>query len=99
MRMGISLIEVYVEAGDVIFAPLVACESVDIEGPGFDVFTTGDVGIVGANFQIDLLVSVGKSVHLITASSEDDVDYCAAIRLLAFLLQFRIGVDDSALLE
>ena len=46
-------------------------------------------------FQINCLIAESQTVHLVTASSEDDIDNGSAIRLLPFTLHFLIRVDYS----
>lgn len=93
--MRIFLIEVNIESNDVVFAPFVAGESVNILCSILDVFTAGYVRVVRAMFPINCLISECQLVHPVAASSEDDVDNGAAVRLLAFPLHLLIRVGDS----
>ena len=95
MNMRIFLIEVDIETDYIVFAPLVAGESVNILCPILDVFTAGDVRIVRSMLQINCLTSECQLVHSVATSSEDDVDNGAAVRLLAFPFHLIIRVGNS----
>ena len=42
MDVRIFLVHMDIETNDILFAPFITCESVNVFGPIFDVFTSGD---------------------------------------------------------
>ena len=50
-------------------------------------------------FQINCLVAEGQTVHLLPASSENDVDHSTAVALLAFAFKFRIRILDTSFFQ
>ena len=46
-------------------------------------------------FQINCLIAESQTVHLLPASSEDDVDNSTAVALLTFAFKFHIRVLDA----
>ena len=50
-------------------------------------------------FQINCLIAESQTVHLLPASSEDDVDNNTAVALLAFAFKFRIRILDTSFFQ
>ena len=93
--MRILFIEMDIESGDVLLAPFVTCEFVNILCPLLDVRASRNMGIVCSMCQINFLIAEGQTVHLLPTSSKDDVYNSASIRLLSLAFQFLIGIYDA----
>ena len=91
MHMGVGLVQVYNEGGDVLLTVSVTYEVVHVLGPLFNITTALQVGVIGILAHLHLLVTECQFQHPVAAASKDEVDH----RPEAWLSQPLVGVIDA----
>ena len=69
-----GLVEVHVEADDVLRSPAVACPMVCVHSPVLDALLQPDIGIASLDGEIDILTAKGEMCQHVMVAADDDAD-------------------------
>ena len=93
MNVGILLVEVNIEADDVILAITLSHEVIYVTCPVLDLLTTGDATVVRPFRQIYFLSAKGELVHPLTVAAKDELGKGA---VLPFTVSVTVRIPDAA---
>ena len=93
MAVGVLLIEMDIEADDILLAITLCHEVVHIPRPVLDVLATGDATVVRPLTQVDFLTAKGELVHPLTVAAKDELGNGA---VLPFAVSVTVRVPDAA---